>query len=79
MKVEYRLLEEGDAIQEGDEVLNADCDTWDKEFYASKEADGRCYLGHEYHPDFHQPTRRRLTDAQDADHHDRRELPRGGA
>lgn len=55
---QFRLLEDGETIQEGDQILNDDCETWDSEYYASKQSDGRWWVGHKYRIGFHVPTRR---------------------
>ena len=56
----YCLLTNNDIIMEGDEILNDDCETWDKDFYASKASHGRWYIGLQYSTSLHVPTRRRI-------------------
>jgi hypothetical protein len=60
--MKYRLLTNQDTIQVGDEILNDDCETWDTEYYASKEADGKWFIGKQYNTNFYVPTRRKIID-----------------
>ena len=57
----YRLLEEGDTIQIGDEILLEDCQSWDSTYYESKEAMGKHFIGKSFNPRFFVPTRRRVS------------------
>jgi len=60
--MKYRLLTEDDVIQVGDELLNDDCETWDDKHYASKEENGRWFLGIKFSPLLFMPHRRKVSD-----------------
>ena len=60
---QYRLLNDNDILEIGDEILNDDCETWDADYYGSTEGDGRHFLGQKYNAVFFVPVRRKITKA----------------